>query len=280
MKNSFGITTLVSTMQWLDNYIQQNGRAYINTTSRLYYQPDSSLYGYVAYAAPFKSFVYDSGVTGANILTTVSGDFGSLSVGQSGMIVDYNNGRVLFPTSFGTGKLVSGSYAFKEINVYKANDTQEKIVFTNKYYLNSRFSRPITGLPPPNAFVTPAIFVTTEQTENEQWALGGLYNTKINVALTILAETNTQLENCLSLLADAKDAYLPQLNSNVWPLNELGGLKSGYNYNDIKTQYGDPSNLYAITDIQTSKVSDSTKIDESIYVGLADLTIEKIRRIR
>lgn len=280
MKNSFGITTLTSFHLWLDNYIQQNGQAYINNTSRLYYQPDPSLYGYVAYAAPFKSFICDSGVSGANIITSVSGDFGTLTNAQSGMMIDYNNGRVLFPTSFGTGKLVSGSYAFKEINVYKANDTQEKIVFTNKYYLNSRFNRPITGLPPPNAFVTPAIFVSTEQTENEQWALGGLYNTKVNVALTILAETSAQLENCLSLLADSKDAYFPQLNNNVWPLNALGGLKSGYNYNDIKTQYDDPSNLFTITDIQTSKVSDSTKIDESIFVGLADLTVEKIRTIR
>ncbi len=280
MKNTFGITTLTSFHLWLENYIQQNGQAYINTTSRFYYQPDPSLYGYVAYAAPFKSFVCDSGVSGANIINTVSGDFGTLSVGQSGMTIDYNNGRVLFPTSFGTGKIVSGSYAFKEINVYKANDTQEKIIFTNKYYLNSRFGRPATGLPPPNSFVTPAIFISTEQTENEQWAFGGLYNTKTNIALTILAETSSQLENCISLLSDAKDAYLPQLGNNTWPLNALGGLKSGYNYNVLKSQYGDPYNLYAITDIQTSKVSDSTKIDESIFVGLADLTVEKVRMIR
>jgi hypothetical protein len=280
MKTTFGITALTSTHQWLDNYIQNNGQAYINTTSQLFYQADPSLNpAYVAYAAPFKSFVWDSGVAGATIIDRVSGSFGTIVNGQSGMMIDYENARVLFPVSFGKNKVVSGSYAFKELNVYKSNETQEQIVFSNKYYLNSRFARPISGLPPPNAMVTPCVFLTNSYTKNDPFALGGIYNTQKTISLVVMAENSNQLEGMVSLLTDAKDTCFPALETNVWPLNAMGGLKSGYNYETVKSQYGQPGNLFTITEVEAGKVSDYTKIDQSIFLALIDLTVEKVRTI-
>ncbi len=288
MKTSFNTVTLLSTYCWLDNYILQKGQAYINNTSRLYYQSDSRLgTGYVTYAAPFKSFVWDSGVSGAQIINSVSGSIGTMSRG-TGMKVDFVNGRVIMDASVGKTAIISGSYAFKELNVYFTNQTQEQMVFSDKYYLNSRFGNELpTGAPPNNwdprlkayNMVTPCIFVTIAHTENEPFAFGGTYCTKAAVTLNVLAENSSQLEGVLSLLADAKDVIFPQIETSQWPLNAYGDYKSGYNYQTILQNNCAGNNQYWITDVRTSKVSDYAKIDESIMLGVIDLSIEKVRSI-
>ncbi len=161
----------LSVMQYVDNRITQVGSGFINTSSRLYYQPDDRLgAGFVTYASPFRSWVWDSGVSGATIGGQISGNIslggtGALNAGQSGMMVDYVNGRVIFPAAVGKGAIISGAYAIKEMNVYAANESLERMVFENKYYLNSRFARPITGIPPPYSLVTPCIFVTNTRSK-------------------------------------------------------------------------------------------------------------------
>ncbi len=286
MAPQFSSTTLMSFHLWLQNYIEQKGQAYTNTSSRLYYQPDTQLPQYVAYASPFRSWICDSGVSGAQIPSCISGSLGLggtgfVGRGQSGMIIDYENGRVLFPASVGSNAIISGSYAFKDINVYKANETAETMVFTNKYYLNSRFARPITGIPPPYDEVTPCIFVSDAHTSNAGFALGGTYNTTMHVTLNVFAETMTQLEGVNSMLTDAVDLCFPQLPFSAWPLNFIGDYKggTGYNYQALKQQNNTPANLYSITEVRASKVGDGVKIDEGIFLGMVDVTIERLRAI-
>lgn len=280
MNTQYSQLATVSFYQWLDNYILQRGHAFTNYTSQFYYQPTPvPPPGMVAYASPFKSFVWDSGVSGANILESVSGSAGTIHRGQSGMKVDFLNGRVLLNSAVGTNATISGSYSFKDLNVYFANDTQEKMVFTNKYYLNSRFGNLVTGIPPANAMVTPCIFVSNVNSQNENWAFGGLYNTKINMSLNVLAETQTQLNGVLSLLTDAKDIVFPLLPESAWPLNSYGDYKSGYNYVAMQNQYGAGNNTLFIDEVRTAKVSDYALIDQSIFLGLVDVTISKARTI-
>lgn len=260
-----------------------NAGGYTNYTSQLFYQPDPRLgTTYVAYAAPFRSFVWDSGVAGANILQSVSGSFGHLTHGQSGMIIDYQNGRVLLPASFGTTLTMSGSYAFKEFNVYFSNQTAEKLVFGNKYYLNSRFNGSPTGVPPIEwnqklgayNMVTPCVFVTSANATNEGWAFGGVYNSKQTISLNILAESPGQLENILSMFVDQKSSWVQMLPLSAWPLNNLGDTKSGYNYQTVASQYNDPKNQLFVSSVKASKVSDYAKIDESVFLGVVDMACE------
>jgi hypothetical protein len=280
MNNSFASTTLLSFYQWLDNRILTAGTAYTNTTSRLYYRPDPQLgSSYVTYQAPFKSFVWDSGVSNATILTSISGNFGNLSRGQSGMMVDYENGRVILPAAFGVNKIVSGSYSFKDFNIYFANQSQEEIIFTDKYYLNSRFNRLPTQIPPANAMVTPAIFISLIDEENKNHAFGGVYNSSILMGVTVLTDNLEQLEGALSILVDSKEAHFPSLPAADWPLNAYGDWKSGYNYNDKITEFGQPGNQYTIETVMTSKVGDGEPMNESIFAGIAYVRVEKPRTI-
>lgn len=282
----FSTSTLSSFHQWLDNWIAHRGQAYTNVSTPLYYQPDGRLPGYVAYASPFRSWVCDSGVAGATIGGTISGSLGiggtgTLTRGQSGMVVDYENGRVLFPAAVGTKAIISGSYAFKDFNIYKANETQEGMVFENKYYLNSRFGNPMTGIPPPYEMVTPCMFISDSRVKNDGYALGGTYNTQMLVSVAVLAENLTQLEGALSLMADAKDTCFPQLPLSAWPVGFLGDFKggSGYDYNAVKAQHATPGNLYNITEVKVSKVGDGAVVDETIFVGLCDFTVSRVRTI-
>jgi hypothetical protein len=274
-------TTLLSVYPWLDYLLLQKGQAYTNITTPLYYTPDPRLgTGFVTYAAPFKSFVWDSGVSGAIIINGISGSINgqpfSLSRGQSGMMTDFMNGRVILPASFGTKAIVSGSYAFKDLNVYFMNQSQEQMIFSNKYYLNSRFS--LTGRPPAYDLVTPAIFITNGNSENNNWAFGGIYNTVNTIAINILAENMSQLQGVMSLLIDQKNAYMPQLSGGAtWPLNFYNDYKpGGWNYQTQIAQ-SNPGSLYFISKVKATAVSDYAKIDESVMLGIVDITVERVR---
>jgi hypothetical protein len=197
------------------------------------------------------------------------------------MVTDFENGRAIFPVgTLPTNAIISGSYSFKDFNLYFANQGAESLVFSNKYYLNSRFARPITGIPPPYNFVTPCIFISLVNTKNEQRALGGLYDTKQELRLNVFGETLGQVENVHSLLAQAQDLTFPQLSRELWPLNPMGDYKSGYNYTALSAQYMPLGNNYAITKVRSQKISDSTKVDESVFLGEISIQIDQARTIR
>lgn len=276
---SYTTVTLLSFAQWLDHWLLSNGQ-YVNASGQFYYQPDPSISGKVAYAAPFRSFVWDSGVAGATFINSIDGNLGPLAPGQSGLSIDYVNGRALMNEAVGTSAIISGSYSVKGFNLYFANQSQERIVFTNKYYLNSRFNRVATGIPPPRQFVTPCIFVSAPLEENEPESFGGVYNTKTSISLNILAESQQQLENAISILLDSEQRSFPQLPPSESPIGPFGDLKSGgYSYSEVSSRYDQPGNLYTIQDVQASKLSDRVKIDENIFVGLAELEVVKARTI-
>lgn len=377
MNTSFATVTLLSFYQWLDYTLLQNAQAYFNTSGQFYYQPDSRLpSGYVAYASSFRSFVWDSGVSGATIIQTVNGFFfdasGRTSSGMSnvysgvffpqidttqtpgptlqiafssgsyvsivsgtgyqsgndvwftdslaqtlavrisgsgggqyidvaittngngipinrgdyGMSIDYANGRVIFASGddIGYDAVLSGSYAVKDVNAYFANQSAERMVFTDKYYLNSRFARQATGIPPPYDMVTPCLFASNVREVNAPWALGGTYATDIEMTVNVLGETLPQVETVMQVLVDSVDTVFPQIPTSAYPLNSLGDTagygKSGYSYPAVRTQYGTTNNLFYITSVEASKVNDGVRIDEGIFCAVCDVKLSRFRTIR
>jgi hypothetical protein len=195
-------------------------------------------------------------------------------------VADFVNGRVIFPASVGTAAVISGSYAVKELNVYDVNQSQERLIFTNKYYLNSRFKRPITAIPPPYEIVTPCVFVSNIRDSNEPWALGGLYSSNGVYTLSILAETPAQLEGVVQLMVDAQDLCYPELPRSAWPLNESGFWKggTGYNWETQKATYG-TSGRFEIRGVQGTKLTDNLQLDPNLWVGVVDMQVSKVRTI-
>lgn len=221
------------------------------------------------------------GGTYQDILVTVAGTPVSIPSSAWGMNVDYVNGRITLPNgALPSSTVISGAYSVKGFNLYFANQSQERIVFTNKYYLNSRFNRAQTGIPPANQFVTPCIFISSPMEENEPASFGGLYTTKTLISMNVFAENQSQLENALSAIMDSEQKSFPQLPPSESPIGPSGSLKNGgYSYDNVLAQYDKPGNLYTIQNVQASKMPDGIQADQSLFIGLAELEVTKMRTI-
>ena len=123
MKEQFQHKLTTSFFLWFDNFLLKHGEAYSNKTGQFYYYEDSRLDSdYRAYGSPYKQWVTDSSITGANIPTGVH--FGNEASGRSdGIVFDFDNGRVLVEGSV-TGSTITGEFAVKDFSVYITNDTK------------------------------------------------------------------------------------------------------------------------------------------------------------
>jgi hypothetical protein len=283
MKPQFVNNAVASFLFWSENELLTKGEAYKNFTSKLYYAPDPRLgSSYNTFASPFKQWVYNQGISGANIMSGVSGSV-NLTNYQSGLQIDYDNGRVILPSSLGTGLNITGSYAFKEVNFYLSNETEEFLITDNKYYLNSRFiGQAPSGKLPPYDFVNPAIFIVHSNVGNEPIALGGMKDTEINLSMVVMVETSYHLDAILGIYADSEEKSFPLLSIYDDPINEYGNVKqslypSGFNYSNIIAEKGQPGNLLYIKSVAGAKVSDRIKLNSQLFAGVVDFTVSKFR---
>lgn len=373
MRTAFSTNALLSLYAWLDHRLLQEGQMFTNVSTQFYPQGTDSVLGsnVQTFAAPFRSIVWDTSISGANQFGAISGFLfdtgrftpsggdqlytsvvfpqieatgyggpalqfdlsfpayvtlpsggallsgnsvffddrttftgavrlsgagsgsytdlqftlnGSPTVilrGEQGMQFDYMNGRIILPTpTIPTYATVSGSYAFRDFNLYFANQLADRLQFTDKPYLNSRFARALSGMPPPHVMTTPAILISDSRIENGMKALGGTYDTAMTVRLDVMAETSSQLENALSLIRDAKDLCFPELSTAQWALAASGDLKGQtYSYKALFASGYTPSNLWSITRARCFKGGDSDRVDQSIFLGRADLTVTKQRSL-
>lgn len=275
---------LASTYLWAENFYLSHTQAFNTITTPLYYTPDPALgTGYYGYSAPLKQWVYDSGISGTYIINSASGGaFTNYPLTRaSGIHVDYENGRVIVPSSFGTGLSLTGTYTYKQVNIYIAPDSEQQMLTQNKFFLNPRYRAPLSSGVPPYQFATPAIFLTPLTMNNEQFALGGLVDSKTSFTLTVFAETSYQLTALQSVFRDARYQYYPMLNTLNDPLDQWGDVKggTGYNYNTFVNQFGQPGNLVYIENVRTAKVSDRLQLNPRQFAGVIDLDVAYVRQV-
>jgi hypothetical protein len=221
--------------------------------------------------------VFDSNVEGAQIPSGIydSGDF--ITTGESGLLLDFDNGRVILDSSFGAEKnSLSASYSVKEFNFYITNQTEEQLIVESKFDQNGRFKQELSGIAPYKQTV-PAIFVNPELIHNEAFAFGGENKTTTNIRCVVFAENTYQLDGALSVFTDSKDAVFPKLKYSDYPLTELGGITGDFNYSSL---YEDKKhNLFHIEEVRASKLSDrvSKNIDPSLFIGFLDFEVTNLR---
>lgn len=285
MRASFDNNLLASAYLYADHVMCQIGQAYGTVTTKLFPTVDPRLpAGYQGYSAPLVGWVYDSGVSGAHIINEVSGGGYSAPLTRaSGVRFDYLNGRVVLPSSITlpAGNPLTGTYSFKEANLLLSNENEDPLVTQGKYFLNPRFTAPLSasGVPPGN-MVTPAVFIAPLTTRNDAFQLGGLVNTKTTMTLTIMAETSFQLTSLLSLFRDCRYQYLPMVNTVDAPLDGWNDVKggTGFNYKTLVAQYGQPGNLVYIEDVHVARVSDRAKANPQLFLGVVDLDLSYVRQ--
>lgn len=265
--------------------VQQQGVAYNNLTVRLFPTQDRTLpAGYQSYSSPLKGFVYNSGVSGAVIINSISGGgFSAPLTRASGIKIDYPNGRVLVPTSLGTNLVLTGTAACLEVNTYLPSEAEEYIITQGKYFVNPRFYSPLTASgAPPGIYATPAIFINQIHAENDAYQFGGLVNSKSTITVTAICESNYQMNALFSIFRDLRYQYFPMLNTISDPLNQWGDVKggdgTGYNYLNYVASYGTPGNLVYIDNVRTSKVTDKVRLNPQQFVGIIDIETSYVRQ--
>jgi hypothetical protein len=284
MKPLYQHKLLTSFYLWFDHFLLDRGSAYKNFQGTDFYNyADERIQNKTVFGSPYKQWVYDKSINGA-ILPSISGEGPSgneeIAAGVSGMSVDYENGRVLFDSSYPTTSPISGGYSVKNFNTYVSNQNEESLIMEGKYKLNARYTRELTNVAPYDE-VTPAVFLSTTTSTNEPFALGGEDNTISNITAVAFAENTYQLDGILSVFADASKEVFNGIPYTGSPLDEYGNIKStyptGYDYNNVANN--NPTDIFFVQNTTVSKISD--KMDKFIpvplYVGFIDFEINKYR---
>jgi hypothetical protein len=296
MKPLFQHTLTNSFTLWFDHFLLKKGEAYRNLTNvPLSYYEDSQLDGdYVAYASPYKQWVFDSDITGANVVgaVKVGGLDWTRATNNDGsgvdpkMSVDYLNGRVLFNSALGSGLSVAvSSVAVKDFNIYATDESEESLVVEDKYDTNSRFFEAVTPIDPYKQ-VVPAIFIANQGSRNEPIAFGGLDNTLTMFRCVVFAENLYQLDGALSVFNDSKEEVFYQVGYDNHPIDEFGDIKASidsaptnsiYKYSGLP--FEESNSPYVISSVTVSKLSDkiNTKISPSLFIGFIDIEVSKFR---
>ena len=293
MKPTYQHKLLTSFYMWFDHYLLLKGDAYQNFDTDLFNYSDEQITDKTVFGSPYKQWVYDKSVRDATLtrppdnipgVPVIYGGEGEvLSPGTSGLIVDYENGRVLFDDTVTPGSpgMVTAKYSVKNFNTYVSNQDEESLIIAGKHKLNARY---ITGLEtyiPPYDEVVPAAFLSATTTNNEPFALGGEDNTVSQISAVCFAENIYQLDGILSIFADASKEVFHGIPYSGSPLDEFGDIKSsyssGYDYNNVANNFA--TDISFIQNTTVSKISDRMDkfIPVPLYVGFIDFEINKYR---
>jgi hypothetical protein len=200
--------------------------------------------------------------------------------GQNPLVdINYEQGQVYFNTSIDSDATISGSYAIKDFNVYLTSKAEQEVLFEDKINLRPATTQVETALAPDVA-TYPAVFIKNNGGENEPFALGGQDATKTNVRAIVLSDSQFNLDALCSIFKDQVRLEVPILSDEKYPLNALGGLKSGvYNYTELVS--GIQDKVY-LKNIEVSRFSlgymeNLSNTNPDVFKAMIDFELEGYR---
>lgn len=268
MLAQFDHKVLESFILWLSNKLEVN-QAYKNVDSQFKYVDfDDIPTGYVGFQSEFRQIVADSTITGALTGITIGGT-GVVANPASGVLFDYNNGRVILSDSYGTGAVITANLPVREMNIYKSTEDEEQsimsydfkekngrqFIYSNEDDLDNKI------------YALPACFVTLVDSDNQEHAFGGEELTRQRIRVSILSSDDYLLDGVMSMLRDSTREIIQLVPSEDFPFKFSFTLKSyPYSYNSLIASI-DPAEKQCAW-IDMVKPSKITK--EKITSSLAD----------
>jgi hypothetical protein len=272
MREQFQHSLITSFTLWFDHYLLDKGDAYYNTTGTFHPTTDARIgTGYNIFASAYKQFVNDSSITGATICSGIH-TTGGFQNRASGVIIDYDNGRVL-SSGIASGAVATGAFSVKDFNIYFVNETEEDLIIENKYKPTSDFPSADAAITPYDMTV-PAIFITSETIQNDPFAFGGEDQTRTTIKCVIMSDDIYKLDGVLSVFADSRNEVFKILPMASHPSNEYGDLKNPpYNYTGLAEASG--NGLFYVERVFASKLSDKSKkvIPNNLFIGFLDFDV-------
>lgn len=272
-----------SMLLFIDNCVCTKGAAFTNFASLLY--PMNSVYNnFYTYSAPFKSFMYDNSISGANIITGLYLNGTFVGTGTSGLhSIDYDQGRAYFTGKLPTSTVVSGSYALRDFNVMLTNQSDAYLLFETKYEIRPRITRTVTGLAG-DVQTYPLIWLKDDGGTNVGMALGGLDNTTINMRAFVLSDSQFKLDAVFSILKDTARRNVALLDDSEFPLNSYGNLKNPtFNYTGLCTGRVSSKMVYIDRvdctkfNLRSQDHTELLKINPEVHVGILDFEVSQPR---
>lgn len=269
-----------SFMLWFDNFLLKKGQAFTNKSATFYnYEDDRLDSRFKAFGSPFKQWVSDSSIVGADIPSGVwvNGFF----TGRSpNVTLDFDNGRALLSGfNINPSIPVSGSFAQKDFNVYFTNETEDDLLVSGTFKTNPAILSGAVGAIPPYDQVVPAIFISNAGGKNEPFAFGGEDTTRTMMKAIIIAENSYQLDGVLSIFADSQNEVIRTIPFDNYPITEYGDVKSGfYSYEQLKADNA-AEPFFFIEDVVASKLTDKARkaIASDLFVGFLDFEVSQQR---
>lgn len=270
----FNHNLVTSVTMWLDNRICDDAQAYENVGSPFYRQSHPSNVGYV-WASPYKTFVFDSCVSGANVMSGAYTSSGQFLTRASGLVIDYLNGRVISPHDWGT--TLSGNFARKEINTYFSTKQEINYWLEHIYGEDVNLGYTPTGAPP-FRFAAPCVILTNARGGNDPFALGGLRDTEATFRIFAITKDNYTQEGLNSLIMDSAQKYIPICTYADTPLNSSGDLKGGsFNYcTGIYDRYGCGNGAY-IKKTYSIKINELANKNNNYLLSVMEMDLSIIR---
>jgi len=283
MKAQFDNRVMSSLLLFVDHQLLNHGEAYTNHSS--YFTETNQVYAnYFNYAAPFKQFVSDASITGANVMTQVFLDGAAKSIGDNGFnSIDYINGQVNFTSQITGANRLSGNYAVKDFNVYLTTLSEEEILFESKYHLKPKTNQTVTGLAP-DSQTFPAVFVKSTSSENVPFAFGGTDQTNFNARLIVLGDSAYELDAACSILKDVVKSNVYFIQDEL-PFNALGAYTGeAYNYTGLATGEGGDGNAIFLNKAYVTKnvagLDGYNKINPQMHTAFVDYELIIARKPR
>lgn len=283
MKASYFNNLMSSFYLWVDHEILERGEAYINYSGKLYNSPDPNFPNSSIFGSPFRQWVYDSSITGANIPSGIFINNNYITKNSSGLAIDYNKGRAIFNGTQVSGNNITASYSLKDFNIYYTDEREEKLLFEKAYAVTPKVNQ-VTGSLSYIDAPYPCIFIKHRVSENIPFAFGGEDKTESMIRCIVLASNSFQLDSVVSILNDSARKVFPVINADAMPFNYLGDFKSGisnFNYKELcKNQPSD--NLAYIDKVVISKLDEveNSKINKKCVAALVDFEIFDVRTPR
>ncbi len=278
MQAQYSNQLVTSFTLWLDYVLCNKGQGYSNITGQLLYPQIDSGIPYTSYASPYKQWVYDSSVSGAIVPSGIYNSAGQFLTRQSGVIIDFINGRILSITG-NLGNALSGTFSRKEYNVYFSTATQVDLYLESITNENRNLAYTPTGVQP-YGFEAPCVIVTESAVNNTPFALGGQETTNNTFRLFIVSNNNWSQTAINSLLADAAHHYLPLVDYTFPPIALYGDIKSGWQgYNGYYYNYKQtvPNPSIYINNVYALKLTNQTNQNKTFSLSSVEFDVSNIR---
>lgn len=204
---------------------------------------------------------------------------------DSGIFLDYDNGRVFTPKNLGENLNITGSFPMKEINTYLSYDREEDLLLhsdfvsleENESWLFSKEKK--LNL---NTYLLPACFILFDRQENKPFAFGGMEDSQTVIKVIVVTQDQFALQSVLSRLADSARSSFPLVPINSFPYGKNSFLKNyPYSYETLVEEIKSEENQCAfIEDVQTYMLKGDLKnqvAKKTLSIGFAEFNLSSHR---